>query len=279
VLSTYSIVGADPDAGECGVAVQSKFLAVGAFVPWARGGVGAVATQAYAEITFGNRGLELLESGLSPEEVVEALVTADDMREHRQVGIVAADGRSATFTGGECFEHALGVSGENFAAQGNILTSPGVPHAMAEAFGSAPGDLAHRLLAALEAGEAAGGEKRGMESAALLVVRPGGGYGGNHDRWLDLRVDHSDSPIEELRRLLDLHTLYFGRTSEEDLLVFDEKIREEVRASLERLGWWNPERSLEENLQAWMGWHNLEERWADAERIDPVVLEQLRAHG
>jgi uncharacterized Ntn-hydrolase superfamily protein len=274
--STFSIVGADPEAGECGVAVQSKFLAVGAFVPWARGGVGAVATQSFAEITYGNRGLELLESGMSPQEAVESLVSADGMRDHRQVGIVSADGRSATFTGADCFEHAVGLSGENFAAQGNILTSPEVPEAMARAFTVGDGNLASRLLASLAAGQHAGGEKRGMESAALLVVRPGGGYGGNNDRWLDLRVDHSDSPIDELGRLLDLHTLYFGRTPHEDLLSFDEALQAEVKGLLEGLDWWNRDQSVEDNLQAWMGWHNLEERWEGAHRIDPLVLDRLR---
>jgi uncharacterized Ntn-hydrolase superfamily protein len=198
------------------------------------------------------------------------------MREQRQVGIVAADGRSATFTGGDCFEHATGVAGENFAAQGNILTSPDVPEAMAGTFTTTEGNLAARLLAALVAGQAAGGEKRGMESAALLVVRQGGGYGGNHDRWLDLRVDHSDSPIDDLGRLFELHTLYFGRTSPDQLLPFDDERQSEVRATLEAAGWWDMDASLEDNLQAWLGWHNLEERWVGMDRIDPVVLQELR---
>jgi uncharacterized Ntn-hydrolase superfamily protein len=275
-LSTYSIVGADPEAGECGVAVQSKFLAVGAFVPWARGGIGAVATQAYAEITYGSRGLELLESGHSPEDTIDRLTSKDEMRSHRQVGIVAADGSSASFTGEECFEHATGVIGENFAAQGNILTNTEVPQAMADTFRGSTGRLADRFLAALAAGEAAGGEKRGMESAALLVVRPGGGYGGNHDRWLDLRIDHSDTPIEDLRGLLDLHTLYFGRTEEGELLAFDEDLQIEVRGILDFLGWWDASESLEDNLQGWLGWHNLEERWMGTGRLDPVVLGELR---
>jgi uncharacterized Ntn-hydrolase superfamily protein len=274
--STYSIVGADPEAGECGVAVQSKFLAVGAFVPWARGGVGAVATQAFAEITYGHRGLDLLAAGASPEQAIERLVSSDEMREHRQVGVVAADGKSATFTGSDCFEHATGIAGDNFAAQGNILTSPDVPEAMASTFTTTGGNLATRLLAALVAGQDAGGEKRGMESAALLVVRPGGGYGGNHDRWLDLRVDHSDSPIDDLGRLFELHTLYFGRTSPDDLLPFDAERQTEVKAMLDAAGWWDVDASLEDNLKAWLGWHNLEERWVGIDRIDPLVLRELR---
>ncbi|MDF2729017.1 MAG: hypothetical protein K0T01_803 [Acidimicrobiia bacterium] len=276
-LSTYSIVGADPEARECGVAVQSKFLAVGAFVPWARGGVGAVATQAYGEITYGSRGLDLLESGLSPENTIDRLTGNDDLRSHRQVGVVAADGRSASYTGEECFEHAVSVTGDGFAAQGNILTNPDVPLAMADTFRGSSGRLADRLLAALIAGEAAGGEKRGMESAALLVVRPGGGYGGNHDRWLDLRIDHSDTPIEDLRGLLDLHTLYFGKTEEGELLAFDEGLQNEVRRILDSIGWWDPGKTREDNLQGWLGWHNLEERWMGPERLDPVVLGELRS--
>lgn len=235
--STYSIVAADPEAGECGVAVQSKFLSVGAFVPWARGGTGAVATQAYAEITYGNRGLELLESGLSPADTIDHLTAEDEMRSHRQVGIVGADGSSATYTGEACFEYAVGIAGENFAAQGNILSNPVVPEAMAATFLASSGRLVDRLFAALAAGEEAGGEKRGMESAALLVVKPGGGYGGNHDRWLDLRVDHSDSPIVDLGGLLELHTLYFGRTESADLQPLDDPLRAEVERLLDSIGW------------------------------------------
>jgi len=274
--STYSIVAADPEAGECGVAVQSKFLAVGAFVPWARGGIGAVATQAFAEITYGNRGLEMLESGLSPQDAIDRLTESDDMRSHRQVGIVGADGSSASYTGDECFEHAVSVTGANFAAQGNILSNPHVPEAMANTFRGSSGRLADRLLVALTAGEEAGGEKRGVESAALLVVKPGGGYGGNHDRWLDLRIDHSNNPIEDLSGLLELHTLYFGRTEEGELLAFDKGLRQEVHRILASLGWWDVSASLEDNLQGWLGWHNLEERWMGAERLDPVVLGELR---
>ena len=259
------------------MAVQSKFLAVGAFVPWARGGIGAVATQAYAEITYGSRGLALLESGLSPQDTIDRLTGDDEMRNHRQVGVVAANGHSASYTGEECFEHARGVTGEGFAAQGNILTNAEVPEAMADTFRGSSGRLADRLLGALAAGEEAGGEKRGMESAALVVVRPGGGYGGNHDRWLDLRIDHSDSPIEDLRGLLDLHTLYFGRTAEGELLPFDAGLQTEVVRILDAIGWSDPDASLEERMQSWLGWHNLEERWVGVERIDPVVLRELRS--
>ncbi len=275
--STYSIAGADPEANECGVAVQSKFLAVGAFVPFARGGIGAVATQAFANITYGPRGLDLLAEGMSPEETVAALTSDDELRAHRQVGVVAADGRSASFTGAECYEHAVSATGDGFAAQGNILTAPGVVGAMAETFAATIGPLAVRLLEALDAGERAGGEKRGMESAALVVVRPGGGYGGNNDRWLDLRVDHDDTPIDALRGLLDLHTLYFGSSDPADLLDVDTDLRAEVTGILQRLDWGDPAAELEESLFTWVGWHNLEERWRGMDQLDPLVLRELRA--
>lgn len=275
--STYSIVGADPAAGECGVAVQSKFLAVGAFVPFARGGVGAVATQAFANITYGSRGLDLLAQGSSPSDAIDTLTSDDEMRTHRQVGIVSADASSASFTGEECFEHAASLTGDGFAAQGNILTSNAVVEAMGETFIRSRGPLARRLLGALAAGQDAGGEKRGMESAALVVVRPGGGYGGNHDRWLDLRVDHHAQPIEALADLVELHTLYFGSSDPEDLLDFDDALREEVKEILRVLGWLRADTELEDSLFGWLGWHNLEERWLGMDKLDPLVLRELRA--
>ncbi len=275
-LSTYSIVGSDPEAGECGVAVQSKFLAVGAFVPWAAGGIGAVAVQAYPDITHGRHILDLLEDGLSPEAALEAILADDELRDNRQIGVVSAEGESSSFTGDACFEHARSVTGPGFAAQGNILSSPAVADAMAETFTAESGPLAERLLSALEAAQAAGGEKRGMESAAMVVVRPNGGYGGNHDRWLDLRVDHSDQPIAGLRRLFELHTLYFGQSSPEDLLALDEGLATEVESILRAIHWWDADSSLEDNLFSWMGWHNLEERRAPSGQIDPLVWRELR---
>src|SRR6266511_4189162 len=191
--STFSIVAVDPDAGEAGVAVQSKFLAAGAVVPWARGGTGAVATQAFAEVTFGVRGLDLLEQGMSPQEALDRLLDGDSGRETRQVGIVDMAGRSASFTGAECFEWAGGVTGDGYCCQGNILAGEAVVAGMAEAFERTSGRaLARRLVEALRAGQAAGGDRRGQEASGLIVARPGGGYGGNHDRYIDLRVDHHD---------------------------------------------------------------------------------------
>ena len=280
-LSTFSVVAVDPEAGEAGVAVQSKFLAAGAVVPWARGGVGAVATQAMAEVTFGVRGLDLLAGGVEPQAALDRLLADDERREHRQVGIVDMAGRSASFTGGDCFEWAGGETGDGFCCQGNILAGPDVVAGMAEAYrrareGGAP--LADRLVAALRAGQAAGGDRRGQEAAGLLVVKPGGGYGGNHDRALDLRVDHHDEPIEELARLLELHRLYFGRPAEAELITVDAALADEIRGHLTSLGKLPEDAELWEALGGYMGWENLEERWAGPGRIDPRVLAYLRDH-
>lgn len=214
-VATFSIVGFDPGTGELGVAVQSKFVAVGAVVPWARAGVGAIATQAWANTRFGPVGLALLAAGKTPEEVGETLVAMDSRAGHRQFGIVDASGRSVTFTGEECLDWAGGRSGPNFAVQGNILAGPGVVDAMAEAFTSVEGDLGERLLAALAAGQAAGGDRRGRQSAALLIVREGWGYGGLNDRYRDLRVDDHPTPIAELQRLHELHRSVFKPPAEE----------------------------------------------------------------
>ena len=273
---TFSIVAADLDANEVGVATQSKFLAVGAVVPWARGGVGAVATQSFADVTLGPRGLELLEAGLDPQAALDQLLAADEKQELRQVGIVDASGRAASFTGKECFEHAGSRIGNGHACQGNILASDEVVPAMAAAFERATGPLADRMIEALRAGQRAGGDRRGQEAAALLVVKPGGGYGGNNDRYIDLRVDHHDEPIEELSRLLSLHRLYFERPHEKDLIDADLALEAEIRALLTRLDRLDPGKDLWESLSDYMGWENLEERWAGPGRIDPRVLDYLR---
>lgn len=205
-VATFSIVGCDPETGEVGIAVQSKFFAVGAVVPWAKAGVGAVATQSYANTTYGPRGLELLAGGLAPEEVITRLTADDDGRASRQIGVVAADGRSATFTGEECMDWAGGVIGMNYAAQGNILAGEDVVTAMAGAFEATEGVLGQKLMSALEAGQAAGGDSRGVQSAAILIVKEGAGYAGFNDRYCDLRVDDHETPIRELRRIFDLWT-------------------------------------------------------------------------
>jgi uncharacterized Ntn-hydrolase superfamily protein len=203
-MGTYSIVAYDPLTGDLGVAVQSRFLGVGAVVPYAKAGVGAIATQAYANTTSGPRGLELLEKGLTPEQVLAELTGKDDDRDHRQVGIVDARGRSLSYTGKSCNAWKGGRSGPNYAIQGNILRSEAVVAGMEKAFLQTDGSLADRLIAALEAAEAAGGDSRGKQSAALLVVRERGGYARFNDRFIDIRVDDNADPIAELERIYAL---------------------------------------------------------------------------
>jgi uncharacterized Ntn-hydrolase superfamily protein len=273
---TFSIVAADPEAREVGVATQSKFMAVGAVVPWARGDVGAVATQSFADASFGPRGLDLLESGVEPKAVLDRLLASDEKREQRQVGIVDASGRVASFTGTECFEHAGSVTGDRYACQGNILASAEVVPAMAEAFEASKGRLADRLVEALRAAQRAGGDRRGQESAALLVAKTGGGYGGTTDRYIDLRVDHHDAPIEELAGLLSLHRLYFERPAEDELITVDPTMEGEIQRMLVGLGKLQGDQDVWTALGDYMGWENLEERWAGRGRIDPKVLEYLR---
>jgi uncharacterized Ntn-hydrolase superfamily protein len=204
-FGTFSIVACDPRSGDLGVAVESRFLGVGSVVPWAKAGVGAVATQSWANALYGPDGLALLEGGKDAAAVVEALTSADPARDRRQLGVVDAKGRAAAYTGAACLAWAGHRTGDGFSVQGNILAGPKVADAMAEAFLAAKGELADRLVAALAAGQRAGGDKRGQQSAALLVVRRNGGYGGNNDRYIDLRVEDHEKPIEELKRLLELY--------------------------------------------------------------------------
>jgi uncharacterized Ntn-hydrolase superfamily protein len=211
VPSTFSIAAVDTRTGEIGVAVQSRFVAVGNVVPWAKAKVGAVATQSFANTTFGPGGLALLEAGLAPRDVLDRLLMKDAGRENRQVGIVSANGAAANFTGKECMSWAGGIVGDDFCVQGNILAGERVVKEMARAFRETQGELAWRLMAALEAGQKAGGDKRGQESAALLVVHEGWGYGGFNDRYRDLRVDDSQEPITELARILRIHERVFPR--------------------------------------------------------------------
>jgi uncharacterized Ntn-hydrolase superfamily protein len=310
---TYSIVALDPATGDLGVATQSKFLAVGAVVPWARAGVGAVATQAYANVGWGVAALDRLAAGggaISAQAVLAELVAADEMRSERQIGIVDAQGGSASHSGRDCFAWAGGRTGPGFAAQGNILAGAAVVDGLAETFAAGGRPFPELLIDCLARADAAGGDRRGRESAALLVVRAGGGYGGWNDRWIDLRVDHSDDPIGELGRLLDLQHLYFDRPAVGDLVPLDEATAAEVRSILERLGArpggrfeavFQPmsgprdeedaprpsvgePRGLPSNwdqrwhraLDDWMAVENLEERSTALGWIDPRVLAILR---
>jgi uncharacterized Ntn-hydrolase superfamily protein len=272
---TFSIVARSADGTAFGVAVASKFLAVGAAVPAAAAGVGAIATQAYANLAYRPEGMAQLREGRSASLTLETLVAADDKRETRQVGIVDVAGAAATFTGSECNPWAGGVTGEGYAIQGNILTGPEVVAAMEEAWhATRAGDpLARRLLAVLAAGDSAGGDRRGRQSAAVLVVTPEGGYGGGSDVLVDLRVDDHAVPVGELGRLLDLHDLYFGKPDPDTLLDLSGELAIEVRRRLADLG--HVDDDLDAALAGWAGIENYEERLVPG-RIDPLVLAKLR---
>ena len=272
VVATYSICACDLAAGRWGVATQSKFLAVGSVVPWAAPHAGAIATQSYANPRYGPEGLALLASGLSAADTVARLTDADPDSEQRQLGIVDAEGRAATFTGAACHDWAGGRTGAGYAAQGNILVSGATVDALAETFERTAGaTLAERLLECLDAAQAAGGDRRGQQSAALLVVERDGGYAGLSDTLVDLRVDDHPWPLEELRRLYGAHQALFGRTPRTEWIEVDDKLRAELEARLAALG--------HATLADWAGVENLEERVDGTDAIDPVVLAALRAAG
>src|SRR3990170_1413917 len=268
-VSTYSIVACDLEAGQWGVATQSKFLAVGSVVPWAEPHAGAVATQSYANPRYGPDGLALLREGATAEDVVGRLTAADEGREQRQLGVVDAHGGGATFTGSECHSWAGGRIGPCYAAQGNILVSGETVDALAETFETTVGrPLVVRLLDCLAAAQAAGGDRRGQQSAALLVVEREGGYAHLSDTLVDLRVDDHATPVEELRRLYGIHQALFGRTPRSEWLPVGEELRAELTERLARLGY--------ERLAHWAGVENLEERVDGENQIDPVVLAEPR---
>jgi uncharacterized Ntn-hydrolase superfamily protein len=268
---TFSIVAFDAETESWGIAVASKFLAVGAVVPWGRAGAGAVATQAMSDVSFGPRGLDLLAGGVSAGEAIERLTGPDEQREHRQVGIVDARGAGATFSGGSCLDWAGGEAGDGYAVQGNILAGPQVVRSMVEAWQGSTGEsFERRLLAALTAGDEAGGDRRGRQGAALRVWREGAAYGGTLDIAIDLRVDDHRTPVTELGRLLDLHDLYFGTPDPDSLLPLEGDLAAEVSARLAQLGYEGPDA-----LDTWASTENYEERLVPG-KIDPVVLEQLR---
>ncbi len=283
-LHTFSIVAHDPAGSAWGVAVASKFLAAGAVVMWARAGSGAVATQAFAKVGFGPDGLALMAGGLNAQETLDRLLENDDMRAQRQVACVDATGQTAAFTGQDCFAWAGHRVGAGYACQGNILTGPETIDAMAQAFESTGGDLAARLVTALLAGDAAGGDRRGKQSAAILVVKANGGYGGDNDRYLDLRVDDDPDPVTRLAGLLKLHRLYFGQTAAGQLLTIDGKLAGELQSMLARLGYYRGrvsgtwDQASIDAFWAFVGTENLEERWTpdDAHHLDPVILDFIR---
>ncbi len=269
IVSTYSIAACDLAAAQWGVAVQSKFLAVGSVVPWAEPAVGAIATQAYANPRFGPDGLALLREGLDAEEVVQRLVDADDGRNERQVGVVDAHGKAAAHTGSGCIDWAGHRTGDCYAAQGNLIVGAETVDALATTFEATAGQsLAVRLLDCLAAAQLAGGDRRGQQSASLLIVERDGGYQRLSDVVLDLRVDDHPLPIEELRRIHTMHFRLFGSTPRSDWLVLEGDLRAEVDERLAQLGY--------ATLEAWAGVENLEQRVDGSDAIDPVVLEALR---
>ena len=277
---TFSIVGRSPDGSALGVAVASKFLAAGAYVPAAAADAGAIATQAHVNLELRTRGLEMLRAGVGATELLERFFADDPDRGERQAGVVDATGRTATFTGDRAQPWAGGRTGEgpegSFAAQGNLLAGPEVVDAMARAWERTADEpaLARRLVACLAAGQDAGGDPRGKQAAAVLVVSAGAGYGGLGDVVVDLRSDDAPEPIGELFRMLDLHDLYFGRTPEDELLPYDEPLLEELGRRLPVAGYATGD--VRRDLYDWMGRENFEERWHDG-RLDPVVLQHLRA--
>jgi uncharacterized Ntn-hydrolase superfamily protein len=279
---TFSIVARDLQSGEFGIAVQSKFLAVGAVVPWAKAGVGAIATQAWANTSYGPRGLELLASGLTAAETISRLTGEDAGRASRQVGIVGLSGAPTTYTGDACYPWAGGAVGEHHTCQGNILVGEETVLAMSRTFEQSSGHLCDRLLAALAAGQAAGGDSRGQQSAALLVVRAGGGYSGFNDRFIDLRVDDSPQPIDELQRILQLHKLYLFPPEPDDILAIDQPLAEEIQMLLTATGDYQGSITgtyddiTRDAFRQFSSRENLEERWFEDARIDRVVLHFMR---
>jgi uncharacterized Ntn-hydrolase superfamily protein len=273
---TFSIVACDLKEKAWGVAVASKFPAVGAVVPWASAEAGAVATQSFANTSFGPNGLALMNSGLSAKETLAKLLMEDPGRDLRQVGLVDRKGRSATHTGAGCFPWAGGIAGKGYAIQGNILANDRVVPALERKFLSTKGDLPSRLHAALLAGDRAGGDKRGRQSAAIYVVKPNGGYGGFVDRWIDYRVDDHENPVVRLGELIQLHYLYFEKSPAKDRLALKGKALAQMMNILKRTGYARKNRSFLDAFNEMIGNENFEER-ADPEGqwIDKPVMKYL----
>lgn len=281
-ITTFSIVAYDPETNAWGIAVASKFPGVGAVVPWAEAGSGAVATQSYANTTFGPEGLALMKAGASAEEALNQLIEADPEHDMRQAGMVDPVGGAATFTGMKCLEWAGGKTGEHFAVQGNILTGPETIDAMVAAFQEAGGPFSNRLFSSLLAGDRAGGDRRGRQSAAIFVVKEGAGYGGYNDRWLDYRIDDHDDPVPQLGELIELHELYFGESPAEDQVEIAAEVALSLQKIATKLGYYHGALNGEfddqtrDALRSFIGNENFEER-TDFEggKIDRPVLEYL----
>lgn len=299
LVATFSIVAVDPDNGDVGVAVQSKFPNVRPVVPWAEAGVGAVATQSFANVSYGVRGLALMRNGASAQEALTILVSTDDRKHDRQAGIVDAKGNAATWTGEGCFDWAGGyagtspagkgliVTGRGYAVQGNILVGKETVDAMVRAFEQTKGELAERLVAALVAGGKAGGDRRGEESAALLVKRKGAGYDGTSDDYIDISIYDHPAPLKELERLYALHKLYFFRTDPKNLIRIDTALCLELQGILADRAYKGMQfyagpvngifdDATKKALQDFMGWENYDVRIREDDQIDTQVLSDIR---
>ncbi|MFO1444454.1 DUF1028 domain-containing protein [Bacillus sp. Bva_UNVM-123] len=276
---TFSIVGFDPNEKEWGIAVQSKFLGVGAVVPFAKAGVGAVATQSFANTSYGPMALQLIEQGKTAQEALELITKDDQQKGLRQVGIIDVNGNPATFTGASCYEWAGGIVGPYFAAQGNILVDERTVQAMAKTFESSKGALADRLLAALDAGQQAGGDSRGQQSSALLIVKEKGGYGGFNDRYIDLRVDDHPEPIKELMRIYQLQQLYFAPAKAKNIVQIEGEVKTELARELIRLQYiesdYNEEQLLN-GLTAYIHKENFEAREQTRGKMDLDLLAHMK---
>jgi len=280
---TFSIVGFDPETQEIGVAVQSKFPCVGMMVPWAKAGVGAIATQAWGNPKYGPDGLALLEQGHTVEEVAKLLTDADPGAQSRQFGVIDATGKAASFTGKDCMNWAGGIVGENFACQGNILVSQATVEAMAAAFTATQGDLAEKLTQALVAGQAAGGDRRGQQAAALYIAKENAGYLGNNDRYIDIRVDENPDPITELRRILKLFRILFYKTKPENIVPLTGETAQYVLSTLVKDGYykgdvtaaWSPQ--AQTALSTFFSTENFEERLTPDGTIDREVVDYLKS--
>ncbi len=281
---TFSIAAYDAHEQAWGIAVASKFLAVAAVVSWAEAGAGAVATQSYAKVSYGRDGLALMRGGMSAQDALNNVIAADKERDKRQVGMVSRDGSAATYTGSACHAWAGGKTGEGFACQGNILTGAEVIEAMADVFSVTGGELADRLVAALAAGDAAGGDSRGRQGAGVLVVKDGAGYGGDNDRYLDLRVDDDPAPIGKLASMVRTHHLFFSSPRPQDAVSITETLARELQKMMQIGGYWKTDvtgvwdETAKAAFDALIGNENLEERWRreDPDKIDRIALEYLR---
>lgn len=279
---TFSIVGFDPKNGDLGIAVHSKFPNVRVTIPFAQAGIGAVATQSYCNTSFGPKGLNLLKNGASPQQAIDILIQNDKDRDYRQVGIIDAKGNAANYTGLECFDWAGGYLGDNCSVQGNVLASEKVITSMAQGFQVYQGSLAERLIHALNMGQEAGGDRRGQQSAALLVVRKNAGYGGHDDRYVDISVYDHQQPIQELKRLYELHRLTYFKSEEKNLKSIDSAIAKELQEIMQKKGFYKGEingffdQQTQKSLHDFMGWENYDERIRNDDLIDLEVLNDIR---